>query len=159
MAGACGVNVGWLARLLPSKWARKRVCGQLLALDTTKRLEDQLSTTLDNQVLGAIRQLGSNPNVESTSFRGWVEDGIMGLIYLTKRNSNVCVIIPGLTTKLEALVDAEVGDLDWTEVGLVWNATTRELRVPTFDSPPGNMHLLWQREPRSTRSSSPWAQG
>lgn len=136
LASSCDVDVGILNRLLPNKWASRRVCGQLLTVNTHEKIEEQLATSLDSQVLGVLETLGSWKVVPSTRFTGLVEDGIVSLIYLTKRHPNACMVVPELDIKLQNLVDQNAGDLDWTDIGLFWEshgADGHVLRIPNDD--------------------------
>jgi len=122
LAQACGVSTQGMYHIFPFSRInrRKLTCARLRSVDTLSVARG----TLTEQVLRDVARFGRKPQVTATKFAGVVEDGIFGLIYFLKQNPGTCVVVPSLQLRLQDILDRDMDDLDWSDVGVVWGPQT-----------------------------------
>ena len=77
--------------------------------------------------------LKSIPATQKTTFRGWVENAILAVVYLLERNPKECYIITGLRERLKK--KTSLFDITFEDVGLFWKYLGNNKYVLVY---PGN---------------------
>jgi len=139
LAKSCHVRYGGTLPFPPFSIFRKKqaTCARILARQPDNVDYVSAGTQLDVFLKEVV---DVNKPVRMTKYRGYPEAAIYGLLYLLERNQNECLILSNfdhLVTKIKTnpqLSLADLTDLDWTSVGIVWSWKTNRfvMQLPTL---------------------------
>lgn len=119
---------------------KEAICSELLRIHPEYGVQYTVDQRLE-QYLGSI-VFGKDKDkkfrgLEFTWFRGYVEYGFLGLVYLLKRNPDTtCIVLGNLERITEKIISEENLKIRWPDVGLVWTPDIwrgdrrREVRFP-----------------------------
>lgn len=129
----CGVRYSGLVDVpLLRRLGRVRTtCTRLVHMKPEVMLEVSVDKRLDRMLRPTTKT--KYKTLEYSEYRGFAENAFFGLLFLLKRVSLQCVIMPGLQAKVDQLLtqpDLQLEDIDWGDVSIVWDARTSTLTFP-----------------------------